>query len=299
MIPLKSYHKYFTDQQLTELEATGPNWGVNVHTVGQMAHPSHRPYPDPGHPSSHAFQWEKGRELQEFQLVYIARGRGVYEGRETGELPVESGTVLFHFPGQWHRYKPLEETGWEEFWVGFDGHFADYLMQQACFDPQKPLIQLGFNAEFLDVFERLIEVVRLEGPAFRQISSCLVIQILGLVYASALLGGKTNLRQEQVVEAIRFQMHENWDQNPNLAQLSAAQNVSYEWFRKAFKQVTSVSPGQYLLNLKIEKTSQLLRETTLTIGEIAGRAGFESEFYFSRIFKKKTGVSPSEFRHRW
>ncbi|MBL7781182.1 MAG: AraC family transcriptional regulator, partial [Saprospiraceae bacterium] len=46
------------------------------------------------------------------------------------------------------------------------------------------------------------------------------------------------------------------------------------------------------------KCGQLLLETSLTIGEIATRAGFESEFYFSRIFKKKTGFSPGEYRKR-
>jgi transcriptional regulator GlxA family with amidase domain len=58
------------------------------------------------------------------------------------------------------------------------------------------------------------------------------------------------------------------------------------------------SPGQYLLNLKIEKTGQVLRETSLTIAEVTAKAGFESEFYFSRIFKKKTEYTPSVYRKK-
>jgi AraC-like DNA-binding protein len=80
--------------------------------------------------------------------------------------------------------------------------------------------------------------------------------------------------------------------------IAKAQNVSYEWFRKTFKEVLGISPGQYLLNLKIEKTGQMLQETSLTIAEITAKAGFESEFYFSRIFKKKMGCTPSEYRKK-
>ena len=293
---METFRKYFTDSQLADLEANGPNWGVNVHTVGHGNHPPNRPYPDPDHPSTYVFNWENGRRLGEFQLVYIAKGQGVYEGERTGALPIEAGTIMLHFPGVWHRYKPDLATGWEEFWVGFDGHFAEYLMRQECFDPERPLIAVGFNAEFLDIFQRLIDVVRYEGVAFRQISSCLVIQMLGLVYSSALMKGQTRQRQEQIVQAVRFGIHENWEQVLDFQAIAQVQNVSYEWLRKAFKSVTGTSPGQYLLNLKIEKAGQLLRETSMTIAEIASKSGFESEFYFSRIFKKKTGHAPSECR---
>ncbi len=293
---METFRKYFSDAQLNDLELAGPNWGVNVHTVGHSTHPPDRVYPDPEHPSTHVFQWEKGRRLQEFQIVYVAKGQGVYEGEGTGSANVEAGTIMLLFPGVWHRYKPLQETGWEEFWVGFEGHFAEYLMRQECFDPQKPLIAIGFNTEFLDIFRRLIDVVKYEGVAFRQISSCLVIQLLGLVYSSALLKNHTRLRQEQIVQTVRFGIHENWEQTLDFQGIATELNVSYEWLRKAFKAVTGTSPGQYLLNLKIEKAGQMLRETSFTIAQIAAKSGFESEFYFSRIFKNKTGQAPSVWR---
>ncbi len=295
---MELFRKYFTETQLQDLEQSGPNWGVNVHTVGHHIHLPHKIYPDPQHPSTHVFDWEKGRRLQEFQIVYVAAGKGIFELEKSVNLEVQAGTIMLLFPGVWHRYRPVSEIGWEEFWVGFDGHFAEYLMKQDCFDAQKPLISIGFNAEFLDIFRRLIDLVKYEGVAFRQISSCLVIQMLGLVYSSALMNGKTRLRQEQIIHSARFKIHENWEQNLDFAAIAAEQNVGYEWFRKTFKEVLGTSPGQYLLNLKIEKTGQILRETSLTISEISAKAGFESEFYFSRIFKKKMGQTPSEYRKK-
>lgn len=293
---MELFRKYFNAQQVEDLEQSEPSWGVNVHNIGHHVHAPGIPYPDPKHPSSHAFQWSKGRTLQEFQIVYIAKGRGKYESELTGELVVEAGTIMLNFPGSWHRYQPDKETGWEEFWVGFDGHYAEYLMRQDCFSREHPLINIGFNIEFMEVFLQLIETLKYEGVAFRQISSCLVIQLLGLVYASALMKDQSQLQKEKVVQAIRLQMHKNWDNKFDLQELASQFNVSYEWFRKAFKKVTGSSPNQYLQNIKIEKTSQLLRQTSMTVAEVAYKAGYESEFYFSRIFKKRTGLSPSEYR---
>jgi AraC-like DNA-binding protein len=293
---MEIFRKYFNEKQLRDMEATGPNWGVNVHTVGHYVHPPDTSYPDPEHPSTHLLAWEKGRRLQEFQIVYIANGRGIYEGVDRMPVEVQTGTIMLHFPQVWHRYQPALETGWEEFWVGFDGHFAEYLMRQDCFDPQKPLIGIGFNVEFLNVFTRLIDTVRQEGVAFRQMASCFVIQMLGLVYASALLKSNVLSRHEQIVHAVRLELHDQWQQNPDMAQIAARYNVGYEWLRKAFKAHIGVPPGQYLLQLKIEKAAQMLRETNLTIREIANRAGFESEFYFSRIFKEKKGLAPILFK---
>lgn len=293
---MEAFRKYFNEKQLKDLAKTEPNWGVNIHTIGHHEHPPQKLYPDPQHPTSHAFQWSKGRILQEFQMVYIAKGRGIYESKETGELVVEAGTLMLHFPNTWHRYKPDYETGWEEFWVGFDGHYPTYLMQQDCFSPRHPLINMGFNIEFMEVFVQLIDTFKHEGIAYRQIASCLVIQLLGLVYASALMKDKTQLKKERVVQNIQMYMHKNWSEKINFRELATRHNVGYEWFRKSFKKVVGCSPSQYLQQLKIEKASQMLRQTSLTIAEIAYEVGYESEFYFSRMFKQKTGLSPSEYR---
>jgi AraC-like DNA-binding protein len=73
-------------------------------------------------------------------------------------------------------------------------------------------------------------------------------------------------------------------------------NVSYAWFRKAFKNYTGIAPHQYLLQLRIEKARVLLSDPSLSIKEIAARLNFESAFYFSRLFKEKMGVGPEQYR---
>ena len=160
------YRKYFNDEQLNQLAESEPSWGVNVVTVGHYVHEPHKKYPDPKHPASHYFNWERGRRLKEFQMVYISNGKGVFEMENAEPIVVEGGTLFLLFPNIWHRYKPLDNTGWEEFWVGFDGHYAEYLMRQDCFDAGNPVLNMGFNTEFLNIFIRLIDTVKYEGVAY-------------------------------------------------------------------------------------------------------------------------------------
>jgi AraC-like DNA-binding protein len=293
---MELYRKYFSEEQLQVLAAQSPSWGVEILTIGHNIHQPQKAYPDPNHPSHYYFNWCDGRRLDEFQLVYITNGQGVFESEDVSPVLVEAGTAFLLYPHVWHRFKPTDDTGWEEFWVGFKGHYAEYLMRQECFNPQRPLMRIGFRSELINVFTRLIDALKYEGIAYQQIATCQVIQLLGLVYASALLGDDRRDRREQIVHQGRYLMQESLTEAVDFEALSAELNVSYVWFRKAFKDVMGISPGQYLLTIKLEKASQLLRETELSVAEIADKTGFESLFYFSRIFKKKMHASPSAFR---
>lgn len=293
---MDSYRKYFNQEQLESLAAQTPSWGVDLLTIGHNLHLARRPYPDRDHPNQYCFNWDEGRVLDEFQLVYIANGQGVFESKTLPPTLIEGGTALLLYPGIWHRFKPSFDTGWEEFWVGFRGHYAEYLMRQECFDPQQPLLPISSRSEFLNVFTRLIDTLKYEGTAYRQLSTCQIIQLLGLVYSSALLSDVSRNRREQIVHQIRYQIQGSWEQRLDFAALAREKNVSYAWLRKAFKEVMGIALGQYHLNLKIEKAIHLLGETDLGVSEIAYQTGFESLFYFSRIFRKKTNFSPSEFR---
>ncbi len=97
-------------------------------------------------------------------------------------------------------------------------------------------------------------------------------------------------------KAINF-MQENLE-NPllNSAEIAKASGYSEGHLRRFFKQVNSVTPMQYLNNLRIENAKNLLLNTGLSVKEISEQCGFNSPFYFSTIFKAKLGRSPSRYR---
>lgn len=68
------------------------------------------------------------------------------------------------------------------------------------------------------------------------------------------------------------------------------------WFIRNFKQYTKMTPLQYILSIRIANAQSLLETTLYSMTEIASIVGYDNPLYFSRIFKKQTGLSPSEYR---
>lgn len=289
---MQAFRKYFD----TSINDTESELGISILNMGHHIHPKNVHYPDLKHPDSYYFEWEKGRSLKEYQMLYIPNGSGYFEANGLKPQEISAGTVILLYPGVWHRYKPNVNTGWEEYWIGFSGNYVNYLLEQECFSPQNPIIKIGFNTEFTDTISKLRSATESKDDSYRKFSSFLLIQLLGIVYASALMTKEKKSKKENLIEEILEEIHEKWNQNIDLQELAAKRNVSYIWFRKNFKELTGTSPNQYQLMLKIRKAEQQIQDSTLTLSEIAYNSGFESESYFSRIFKQKMGYNPSELR---
>ena len=84
--------------------------------------------------------------------------------------------------------------------------------------------------------------------------------------------------------------------NLTIEELAKLSNLSLSSFKRSFKKEYDDSPKNYLVTKKIDKAKELLRLSKMPISEIAYEVGFNDPLYFSRIFKKKIGVTPTTFR---
>ena len=97
------------------------------------------------------FNPEHGRILaDEYQLLYIVEGKGVLQTRAAGNFRVGGGDMFMLFPGEWHSYMPDESTGWNEYWIGFQGINVDNRVEAGFFSVEKPLCHIGYNDVVID-----------------------------------------------------------------------------------------------------------------------------------------------------
>ena len=199
-------------------------------------------------------------------------------------------------PGVWHRYKPLKKTGWTERWVGFSGDIANQFLSNGFFTPNEPVISKCNKTAVLNYFNTLFKLFDEESFGFQRLASGICIQLMAELH-NVKIGGNNIEGLNSMVTVAKRQMYENINTSLDLIKIASELGVSYSKFRLDFKKQTGVSPLQYHLLLKIEKSKELLLNTNKSQKEIAYELGFESNYYFNRLFKSKTGLAPGKFRN--
>lgn len=287
---MENFHKYLN---ISELER---EWGFYVTTVGYSKTSKNFQYPaSEQHPVDHGFSWNKGRVLHDYYIVFITQGAGVFESADLPETTVESGTCFILFPETWHRYKPNSEIGWEEYWVGFNGSYPKELMKK-FFDPKMPLIKTGLNKDLLNAFTNLLGTVVNGQIAYPQLIAGTTMQIVALLNRVKLLKTIENDSEALWVSQVIFLLQHQLDDKVNMETLADNFPISYSKFRKAFKKQTGKSPNQYHIDLRLNKAKELLEESNMSIKEVGYNTGFDSPYYFSRLFKQKFGRTPKSMR---
>jgi AraC-like DNA-binding protein len=287
---VQTFFRYFPVSHRDE------KWGLYVTTAGQSRIPPLTSYPPGGHPKNYNFDWRHGRVLADHQVVYISSGRGWFESRDTGRRRVESGDVFLLFPGVWHRYAPDRKTGWDEQWIGFDGATARRQVRNGFFAPGEPVLRVGHEEAVRGVFGDILEALKRQPPALQQVLAGLTARLLSLLYSAAQTRLPADTPGAAAVHEAMRRMHDDPRARFDLPEMARQLHVSYTWFRRAFAQQTGLGPHQYLLQLRVARARTLLAGSNWPVKDVAVQSGFESEYYFCRVFKKKTGLTPGSWR---
>ncbi|MEJ6979025.1 AraC family transcriptional regulator [Pedobacter sp. P351] len=272
-------------------------WGLHILNTGYTHIENSTFYPSKKHPYPYFFNCNTGRVLQEYQLIYITRGEGFFESAAAGKKAIQAGDAILLFPGDRHSYKPNEKTGWDEYWIGFNGNIIDNQVSNRFFKPDDPVFRLGLQYEIIALFESIIEQTKQEKPAYQQIISGMLLHLLGSVYSRK---KQSSLSEDnEVIHVVNKAMvlfRQNITEQISPEIVARQLGIGYSLFRKLFKNHTGLAPGQYLIQLRIEKAKQMLTGSSKPVKEIAYELSFDSGLYFSKVFRQKTGLSPQQFR---
>jgi AraC-like DNA-binding protein len=284
--------EYFRYLPISERDT---QWDLYVTGAGLSCVPVGSSYPRSVHPDLYQFVYQRGRVLPEYQIVYITRGAGQFESRPGGKHEVVAGNVLLLFPGVWHLYHPTDRIGWDEYWVSYNGDYVTRLVERGFISPQNPVLNTGLDDTILQPYLSLLERVRLEPPGYQQLIAANTMEILAAVLA-AVQTSRTGGRASAAIRKAKIMLAQSTEEVVDMEGLASTFHMSYAHFRRVFKQQSGLSPYQYHLQLRIHRAREMLHSTTLAVGQVAARLNFPNPYYFSKIFKKKTGMSPSLWR---
>jgi AraC-like DNA-binding protein len=272
-------------------------WGLTVSTVGYEEIEPGDPYPTKGHADGYYFDVTKGRELNEYQMLYLTDGEGVFESASQRQVKIKAGDIYLVFPNEWHTYHPNPSKGWKSYWIGFKGRNMDDRVKAGFLSSKKPIYHVGFSDDIVRLYDTALKCARQEAAYSQQMLAGIVNHMLGLMYSLErnILLNKNSERVDMVNKA-RMMIREETVSNLSIQQIAEQLGMGYSNFRKLFKEYTGMSPALYQQDLRLQRAKELLCTTDLSIKEIAYQLNFDSPDYFSAKFKSKTGKKPSDFR---
>ena len=235
-----------------------------------------------------------GPAVRPYYLIhYILAGSGTF--RVNGiDYHLHSGQGFFIEPN-YQTYSIADElTPWSYVWLGFTGSYATTLVEQLAISEQTPVFNNDHYYELADCVNQIIQRP-LTNTATTLRANSNLLRFLSLIADSTVVSGHRTAQQNPYVDrAIAYLARHVATASAD--QLAQAVNLDRSYLSTLFKQVTDLTPGQYIRNFRITKARHLLESSALPVEEVAQQCGYDHANSFTRIFKRTYGMTPREYR---
>lgn len=236
----------------------------------------------------------KGR--LDFQLLYIASGKAHFHFGDKEEI-VTAGHMVLYRPKEPQKYEYYGCDQTEVYWVHFTGSNVTNLLRSYGIADNMKVFYCGSGLEYQNYFRAMIQELQLCKEDYSEMLEIYLRQIFIKIHRLAMAVSKAdnNFLAEEIDKAITY-FNEHYNEDICVEAYAKEHNMSTSWFIRNFKQYTGFTPMQFIISIRIKNAEALLMSNLYNVTEIARIVGYDNPLYFSRLFKKAKGLSPSEYR---
>lgn len=240
------------------------------------------------------FRTKLPRGRYDYTLYYLHKGKLTISFGEHPFVTLEAGALIVIPPNVRTEYFHSEHEPIEIYWAHFTGGHVDKILEGNNLSKNGCIYSIPTSKNSAQSFQAFLNEMKNQPDAIaRQRAAAMLI--LTLTDLTLLLNN--NVRYHKLQHSFAY-IQEHFTENISKADLANMENLGISQYYLLFKQLVGITPSQYITSLRINLACKLLDDITLSISDIATLCGYEDMFYFSRVFRKECGVSPSEYRKR-
>ncbi|ANB56702.1 helix-turn-helix domain protein [Anoxybacillus sp. B7M1] len=239
------------------------------------------------------------RTLQHHAFLFFDKGKGNFTiGKK--RYAIQEGRLFYVAPHVFHSLELDPKTPFCCLTVHFSYasvHFNDLqweIKQETDILPLPSVQEVKDNYQVGDLFKKLVDSWNAKLPGYEFLAKTLLQQLLIALYQNNKRKDRNDSVALKVEKMIQY-MHQNVTRKITLAELSEMTQLSPSYLSRMFKDITGYSVIGFFNKIKMDKAKELMMEGNKKVKEVAQALGFVDEFYFSRLFKRMEGISPSEF----
>ncbi len=226
-----------------------------------------------------------------FLMTFVTEGEAeLYMGSEKRRFG--KGDVLITFPGVPVHYKALGD--WSIKWAGLGSADLGLFLSKLGVTPSEPIVPCSRGERFEGILDEMLSMPLSPYPSQGMRLGRLLCELVELIAADR----ETRLDQPAIRsnEILRY-IAAHYTEDIRVSEIAAQFHMDRSYLERSFKRETGRSMKDVIGGFRIRRAQSLLRETGYSVEEVAKRAGFRDRLYFSRFFRKKFGMTPTEYRH--
>ena len=233
----------------------------------------------------------------DYQLLYVASGKVQFFFDQKERIVTKGNMVLFR-PGETQIYNLYAQDKPETYWVHFTGSSVESLLDYYQMPKGENVFFTGTSPDYQWLFRQMIQELQLMRVNFDDLLTMNLRHIFLMINRYLKEGKSLGTDMIDVVERATHYFNENYNQPISVEKYAEEHNFTPSWFIQNFKHITKMTPLQYIVSLRITNAMNLMDNTGYNVSQIAEAVGYDNALYFSRLFKKHMGISPSEYKQR-
>lgn len=228
------------------------------------------------------------------QIILCSEGSGILQ-TEGMERPVTAGTAFFLPAGTPHNYFKTDDV-WSTHYVSFTGYSADIILRQfGLTDARVFPVDLGIMRS---IFQRMINILKSDKFYGGFTASAILYEYI-IEFNRQIVGAESRFTSESAsLTPVLSYIDTHYSKVIGLETLCGLIQVTPQYLCRLFRKRLGMRPLEYITQRRIQQAKVYLREGEKTIKEIALEVGYTDAGYFSAVFKRSEGMSPSKYIHR-